>query len=150
MFLTLKRILLISANSGLWKKLESETWIIFFNYLDYQRMLELEDELFKINLPCKVDQSLVDEFYKDINHGSHQDDDSSTGPIRSYTVSRDSKKSVSNKTGWISSKNLSTGPIRSNTGSKASKSSNRTEIRSQTFEEDHKEESEDALIMFME
>ena len=62
-------------------------------------MLELEDELFKINLPCKVDQSLVDEFYKDINHGSHQDDDSSTGPIRSYTVSRDSKKSVSNKTG---------------------------------------------------
>ena len=144
MFLTLKRILLISANSGLWKKLKNKTWILFFNYLDYQRKLCWS---WKINLPCKVDQSLVDEFYEDINHGSHQ---SSTGPIRSNTVSRDSKKSVSNKTGWISSKNLSTGPIRSNTGSNASKSSNRTEIRSQTFEEDHKEESEDVLILFME
>ncbi len=144
MFLTLNRILLISANSGLWKKLENKTWILFLNYLHYQRKLCWS---WKIHLPCKVDQSLVDEFYEDINHKSHQ---SSTGPIRRNTVSRDSKKSVSNKTGWISSKNLSTGPIRSNTGSNASKSSNRTEIRSQTFEEDHKEESEDALIMFME
>ena len=34
--------------------------------LPKEAMLELEDELFKINLPCKVDQSLVDEFYKGI------------------------------------------------------------------------------------
>ena len=68
--------------------------------------LQLEDELSKINLPCKVHQSLVDELYEDINHGSqHQDDDSLTGPFRSKTESRDTKKSVSNKRGSIRSKN---------------------------------------------
>ena len=50
-------------------------------------MFQLKDELSEIDLPCKVDNSLVDEFYEDINHGSqHQDVDSSTGPIRSNTV----------------------------------------------------------------
>ena len=35
--------------------------------LPKEAMLQLEDKLSKINLPCKVNQSLVDEFYKDIN-----------------------------------------------------------------------------------
>jgi len=74
-------------------------------------------------------------FYKDINHGSqHQDDYLSTESIRSNTGSRESKKSVSNKTE----------SIRSNNGGNNSNSRNITEIRSQTSEEDHQEEeSED-------
>ena len=35
--------------------------------LPKEAMLQLEDKLSKINLPCKVNQSLVDEFFKDIN-----------------------------------------------------------------------------------
>ena len=83
-------------------------------------MLQLADELSEINLPCKVNDDLVDEFYEDINHGSqHHDDDSSTGQIRSTTR----ENSASNKTE----------PIRSNT---LSDSSNSTERRSQSSEED--------------
>ena len=86
-------------------------------------MLQLAAELSEINLPCKVNDDIVDEFYEDINHGSqHQDDDSSTGQIRSIT----GEKSVSNKTE----------PIRSNTLSNNSNSSNSTERRSQSSEED--------------
>ena len=94
-------------------------------------MLQLADELSEINLPCKVNVNIVDEFYEDINHGSqHQDDDTSTGQIRSITE----EKSISNKTE----------PIRSNTLSNNSNSSNTTERRSQSSEEDlREEESED-------
>ena len=54
--------------------------------LPKEDMLQLADELSEINLPCKVNDDIVDEFYKDINHRSqHQDDDSSTGQIRSIT-----------------------------------------------------------------
>ena len=52
-------------------------------------MLHLEDELSIINLLRKVDSTMVDKFYEDVNHGSqHQDEDSSTGPIRSNTGSK--------------------------------------------------------------
>ena len=52
-------------------------------------------------------KSLVDEFNEGINQGSqHQDDDSSTGTIRSNSGSRDCKKSFSNKTGSIRRKEL--------------------------------------------
>ena len=72
--------------------------------LPKEDMLQLADELSEINLPCKVTDELVDEFYEDINHGSqHQDDDSSTGQIRSVT----GEKSVSNKTEPIRSNTLS-------------------------------------------
>ena len=99
--------------------------------LPKEDMLQLADELSEINLLCKVNDDLVDEFYKDINHRSqHQDDDSSTGQIRSITE----RKRVSNKTE----------PIRSNTVSNDSNSSNITERRSQSSEEDlQEEESED-------
>ena len=99
--------------------------------LPKEDMLQLADELSEINLPCKVNDEIVDEFYEDINHGSqHQDDDSSTGQIRSITE----RKRVSNKTE----------PIRSNTVSNDSNSSNITERRSQSSEEDlQEEESED-------
>ena len=80
-------------------------------------MLQLADKLSEINLPFKVNDDLVDEFYEDINHGSqHHDDDSSTGQIRSIK----GENSVSNKTE----------PIRSNTLSNNSNSSNSTERRS--------------------
>ena len=68
---------------------------------------------------------MVDEFYEDINHGSqHHDDDSSTGQIRSITR----ENSDSNETE----------PIRSKT-----RSSNSTERRSQSSEEDLQEEESD-------
>ena len=36
---------------------------------------------------------MVEKFFKDINHGSkHKDDDSSTGPIKSNTGSKDQSK----------------------------------------------------------
>ena len=99
--------------------------------LPKEDMLQLANELSKINLPCEVNDVIVDEFYKDINHGSqHQDDDSSTGQISSIT----GKKSVSNKTE----------PNRSNTVRNHSNSSNSTERRRQSSEEDlREEESED-------
>ena len=56
--------------------------IFWLPRLPKEAMLQLEDKLSMIDLPCKVNNSLVDEFYKDVNHRSqHQDDDSSTGPI---------------------------------------------------------------------
>ena len=112
--------------------------------LPKEDMLQLADELSEINLLCKVNDDLVDEFYKDINHRSqHQDDDSSTGQIRSVT----GEKSVSNKTEPIRNNTLSNNSNssnRSNTLSNNSNSSNSTERRSQSSEEDlQEEESED-------
>ena len=58
-------------------------------------ILGRETNLPHLSLLPKFRESLVDKFYKEVNHGSqHQDDESSTGPIRSYTGSRDSKNTI--------------------------------------------------------
>ena len=81
-----------STGKEIWRtRFES---IFLLPRLPKENMLQLSNELSKINLPCKINDKLVDEFYEDINHGSqHQDNESSTEPIRSNTGRRDSKKS---------------------------------------------------------
>ena len=62
MFPILESINLISANSDSRKKWENETLNPIFRLprLPKEAMLQLEDELSRINIPCKVNQSLVD------------------------------------------------------------------------------------------
>ena len=54
--------------------------------LPKEAVMQLEDKLSGINLPCKVNKSLVDKFYEDINHDQTR--------IRGATEVRQSKTST--------------------------------------------------------